>query len=118
MNPSLPIHLVTPLLAAVLGFVAAPAAQPSRPYRVIDLGVPIGQSPSAGVVASGASSQSDHVVGFSVWEPFRWQRGVGMQPLRKLPGYVSAGALGVTDTGIAVGRCGPGSAPPRSRDCP
>jgi hypothetical protein len=84
----------------------AAGAQAHRPYRVTDLGVPIGQNPIAGVGAEGMSPNAEFVAGDSVWVPFVWQRGTGMRALQKLPGYVSAGAISVTDAGIAVGRCG------------
>src|SRR5690606_6418470 len=91
---------------ATLAAAALLPAPPLRPYRVIDLGAPIGQDPRAGVLADGMSASSEYVAGTSVWEPFVWRRGSGMQALQKLPGYVSAGALAVSDAGLAVGRCG------------
>src|SRR5690606_30238692 len=74
--------ILLPLAVPVLG-VHAPAQQ-LRPYRVIDTGVPIGQSPSAGVLARGLSPSGDQLAGVSVWEPFVWRRGVGMTALQKL----------------------------------
>src|SRR5690606_17444706 len=99
----------TRALAAACATLAAAAllpAPPLRPYRVLALGSPIGQDPRAGVLADGMSASSEYVAGTSVWEPFVWRRGSGMQALQKLPGYVSAGALAVSDAGLAVGRCG------------
>lgn len=101
-------RLFRPGLAAgvALALVPTVCGQQIRPYRVTDLGSPIGQSPLAGVGADGLSPDGRFVAGSSVWEPYVWEQGVGMHALQKLPGYVSAGALSVTDAGIAVGRCG------------
>lgn len=87
-------------------FTASLVGQISRPYRVIDLGVPIGQSPMAGVTAERLSPSGEYVGGWSVWEPYVWQRGVGMLPLQKLPNYRTAGVNDVNDAGIGIGRCG------------
>lgn len=98
-----------PLAATASTFlmlVATPSAAQVRPYRAVDLGSPIGQSPSAGVGAEALSPSGDHVAGWSVWEPYVWDRGTGMRALQKPTGDQLAGALDVNDAGFAVGRSG------------
>lgn len=95
------------VVSMLVGSILAPAAPSQiRPYRATNLGSPIGQSRLAGVLARALSPNGRFVVGFSVWEPFVWQDGVGMQVLNKLPGFRNAVADDVDANGLAVGYCG------------
>lgn len=96
-------HALAAFGAALL---AAPLTSQMRPYTALDLGSPPGQSPMAGVGAEGMSPNGDHVAGYSVWEPFIWDRGSGMRALQKGPGDQLAQVNDVNDAGIGVGGSG------------
>ncbi|MGE0144418.1 MAG: hypothetical protein AB7I19_12835 [Planctomycetota bacterium] len=86
--------------------MTSPSSAQGRPYQAIDLGVPIGQSPIAGVGAECISPNGDHVGGYSVWEPFVWSRSVGMRALQKAAGDGLAQVNGVDDLGNGIGSSG------------